>query len=95
MRRRIPYLAVIVSLFLAVSIPMAQDFKNLGADEVKKKMIDSKKKAVVVDARSEAEYRDGHIPTSINIPYERFPSIQKFLPKDKNTPVVFYCRGIG
>jgi rhodanese-related sulfurtransferase len=50
---------------------------------------------VVVDARSEEEFREGHIPKSINIPPEKFGMIASLLPKDKKALIVFYCRGVG
>jgi rhodanese-related sulfurtransferase len=55
-----------------------------------KKMIDSgQKDFVLIDVREEAEYKDGHIPTAINIPSETFASKQDTLHKDKK--IIVYC----
>ncbi|MBF0329616.1 MAG: rhodanese-like domain-containing protein [Nitrospirae bacterium] len=76
------------------SISAAQEFKNLSVDEIKK-MIDAKTKFVLLDVRELQEYRQGHIPTAINVPPSKYKEIETFLPKAKNTLVVIYCRGYG
>jgi rhodanese-related sulfurtransferase len=48
---------------------------------------------VVVDTRGQQEFREGHIPKSINIPPEKVNFIEAFLPKDKKALIVFYCNG--
>lgn len=44
---------------------------------------------VLIDAREESEYNEGHIPTAISIPFSRFDSNMLRLPKDK--VLIFYC----
>lgn len=46
--------------------------------------------AVIVDVRSPAEYREGHVKGSINIPLDRIEGEMKKL--DKNKPVITCCR---
>lgn len=46
--------------------------------------------AVLLDVRSDAEYRNGHIPGSINVPAELIDSVRKKIP-DLDTPVFAYC----
>ena len=53
------------------------------------------RKALVVDARTPAEYRQVHIAGAINLPPERIAAEAARLPKDRATPLVFYCRGPG
>ncbi len=48
------------------------------------------KGAVLLDVRSEEEYRSGHIPGSINVPVEVINTVSKKIP-DHNTPVFSYC----
>jgi len=50
---------------------------------------------LIIDSRSKFEYKEGYIPKAIYIPQERFYMIQSFLPKEKNIPLVFYCKGYG
>lgn len=90
----IRWIFVFFVLSLSFGQSFAQDFKALTADEVKK-MIDSRTKMIIVDAREEVEYREGHIPTAINIPPEKVNVIETFLPKNKKLLIIFYCRGIG
>ena len=84
----------IVALLLTSATALAQDYNipNLTADEVIIRLAQSDK-LLVVDARTEEEYRQGHIPNAINIPPSEFKSIGNHLPKDKSLPIIFYCRG--
>jgi rhodanese-related sulfurtransferase len=79
-------------LLLTASYAAAQQFKDVTADELKK-IIDTKEKVVIVDARGQMDYKQGHIPTAINIPTDKNPVIQRFLPADKDVPLIFYCHG--
>jgi len=81
-------------LVIPVVYVSADEFKTISADELKE-MMDVKKPVVIVDARTEQEYRGGHIPTAINVPPEKINSIGTLLPKDKKVLIVFYCRGTG
>jgi rhodanese-related sulfurtransferase len=47
------------------------------------------KNYVLVDVRDEAEFREGHIPTAINIPSETFATKSEVLPKEKK--IIVYC----
>jgi rhodanese-related sulfurtransferase len=59
-----------------------------------KKLIESKgNDYVLVDVRDEAEYKEGHIPTAINIPVETFALRSEILPKEKK--IIVYCNTGG
>jgi rhodanese-related sulfurtransferase len=59
-----------------------------------KKLIDSgNKDFVIVDVRDETEYKEGHIPSAINIPAESFAVRSEVLPKEKR--VIVYCNTGG
>ncbi len=59
-----------------------------------KKMIDSgNKDFVIVDVRDESEYKEGHIPSAINIPAESFAAKSGVLPKEKK--IIVYCNTGG
>ena len=85
---------LIVALLLASVAAWAQNYNipNLTVDEVKQR-IERPEKVLIVDTRTEEEYRQAHIRTAVNIPPEQFTSIGKYLPKDKSLPIIFYCRG--
>ncbi|MGN1372671.1 MAG: rhodanese-like domain-containing protein [Candidatus Coproplasma sp.] len=46
--------------------------------------------AVLLDVRTEEEYRGGHIPQSLNLPLDKIGLIEDTV-GDKNTPVYVYC----
>jgi len=50
---------------------------------------------VIVDVRSQEEYRDGHLPGAINIPADRIAAERSRLPRDRASTIIFYCRGLG
>lgn len=85
--------ALFFLFFLPISAK-ADDFKIISAEELKA-MIDRGESLFIVDARTRQEYRQGHVPKSINIEPEKLSFIESFLPKDKKKLLVFYCRGWG
>jgi rhodanese-related sulfurtransferase len=93
MSRSTPLRAVAAFLALAPALAAAQH-AVVTADEVLAAMR-APRKAVVVDARTAAEYDQAHIRGAIHLPPERVQAEAKRLPKDKSTPLVFYCRGPG
>ncbi len=87
------FLFLLGFLFLISSSAMAQ-FPIISAKDVKARMT-GKQKVVLIDARPAEEYRAGHIPGAINIYAENVKTEANRLPKDKSTPIIFYCRGTG
>ncbi|MDP2787242.1 MAG: PhnD/SsuA/transferrin family substrate-binding protein [Pseudomonadota bacterium] len=71
--------------------------------ELVKKLMDQG--VPLFDVRSQAQYREAHIPGAVNLPYqmnspkevEYDDSVDAFdlsrLPKDKNAPMIFQCNG--
>ena len=47
--------------------------------------------AVLVDVRTPEEYRDGHVPGSVNVPLQQIEDIELEV-AEKNTPLYIYCR---
>ena len=48
--------------------------------------------APVIDVRTEAEFRDGHLEGAVNIPYDQITSRLSELPADRRQTIVLYCR---
>lgn len=69
-----------------------QGVGNVKAEQLKA-LIDRKAEMVLVDTRTEYEFKQGRIPGAINIPPHRFRSLSEILPRDKSVHLVFYCRG--
>ena len=68
----------------------SEPYKKITAPEVKNMM--EEHSAVLVHSLSVIEFEIQHIPGSINIPIIEMRTTNK-LPKDKNTPLIFYCMG--
>lgn len=93
MRRTIFTLLPALLIVLLAALPAsAQGVRNLSADELKQRL-DQPRRLVLVDTRTNPEYRQGHISGAINIAPDQFDNLTALLPKDQNVPLVFYCRG--
>jgi len=60
-----------------------------------KKQLDAKANLVLIDSRPERPFAQGTIPGSINISDSKFDKMTDKLPKDKATPMVFFCGGLA
>jgi len=67
--------------------------RKLSPAEIKKMVDGQAKDFVLVDVRDSSEFREGHIPTAINIPAEQFASGSGILPKEKK--IIVYCNTGG
>ena len=87
-------LLLLVIFFLNVMAISAKaesgTIKEISAPEVKS-MLETGQ-VVVIHVLSGTEYEMQHIPGSINIPIIDMETTNA-LPRDKNTPLVFYCMG--
>jgi rhodanese-related sulfurtransferase len=83
----------IILLFIVVSCEVP-DIRVIEAEELRK-LINTDARPVIIDNRTEYEYKQGRIPGAVNISQEKFRILDTLLPKDKDTPIVFYCRGVG
>jgi hypothetical protein len=70
-------------------------FRTIDSKELKDMLNDDKQKFLLVDTRTEFEFRQNHIPGAISIAPHRFRELTTLLPGDKDFPIVFYCRGTG
>lgn len=79
------------NLRLAVGPEYAKkiETKKLKAAEVNKMIQAKKGDYVLVDVRDASEFKEGYIPTAINIPAETFSSKSGILPKEKK--IIVYC----
>lgn len=87
-------LAALLLLSFAVCASESEnqiDYKQISGDEAKA-LMDSESEYIIIDARTEAEYAEGHIPGAILIPeYEISEQAETKLP-DKDELILVYCR---
>jgi len=86
-------MALLVASTGALAANSGISFRVITAEDLKAEMESGKSNMLLVDARTEEEYREGHIPGAINIPPNRFSAMAGYLPANKKIPLVFYCRG--
>ncbi len=66
-------------------------YEQISAEKAKK-IMDTEKEYIIIDARTEAEFAEGHIEGAILIPeYEIADRAEKELP-DKDALILVYCR---
>ena len=87
----------IVLCLLSVSLPAAdkppvpKSVKNVGVEEFDK--LRAEKNTVVLDVRTEKEFKDGHIPGAVNLDYQS-PDFQKKVAElDKSKTYLVHCAG--
>ena len=88
-------------MLLALTLPFgcvgcASDGSSVTYDQISgaeaKALMDSESGYVIIDARTQEEYDQGHIPEAVLIPeYEIADRAEKELP-DKNQLILVYCR---
>ena len=88
------FLLFLIGFIISFSSAAFAQFPIIGAEEVTSWMT-GKRTVILIDTRLPDEYQAGHIPGAINIPAERIKDEAGRLPKDKATPIIFYCRGAG
>jgi rhodanese-related sulfurtransferase len=71
----------------------AASFPVVDAAEVHARLV--RNEGVLVDTRSAVEFEQGHIAGALHLPAERTKAEAARLPRDRRTPIVFYCRGVG
>ena len=84
----------VILFWSSLGFAQGAKYKTIGVEEVKQ-MMDKGERVLIIDSRTEEEYRAGHLPQAVNLPPRLFPLISGYLPKDKMYPLVFYCRGFG
>jgi len=94
MRKNISNINILIILTLFLAPAALAEYLVVSAEQVQSWMT-GKRDVSLIDVRMPDEYQAGHIPGAINIPAERILADRNMLPKDRNTPIIFYCRGAG
>lgn len=68
-------------------------YASVTAEHVAQKIADND--AVIIDSRPQkTKFDKGHIPSSISLPFSKFDALKGKLPRNPDTPVIFYCGGL-
>ncbi len=87
------FLALIVIVFLIAIDPMRKRASGLQpVSAIELPQLISHQSGVVVDVSNPDEFKQGHIPNSINVPADNIDNNLKKLQKYKDKPVVLTCR---
>ncbi len=89
--KRIGLFFCVFCFFASFRFAAAAGFKEITAPETKL-MMEEDSAVILVDVLSALEYELQHIPGSISIPIDQLKG-SALLPKDKATPIIFYCMG--
>ena len=93
-RRIVSIIAALVFLFAVsgCSVPEeGSDYMNISQKKAKE-MMENLEEFVLLDARTEEEFSEGHIPGAVLIPhYEVSEKAEEKIP-EKDVPVLVYCR---
>lgn len=66
-------------------------YTMISAEEAKR-IMDTETGYVIVDARTDSEYADGHIPGAVLIPEYEVATKAEGIIKNKDTKILVYCR---
>lgn len=87
--------AILVLLVLSVSLsacgPSAGAAPSVSNTEIARRIAESSA-PIILDVRSVEEFKEGHIPGAVNIPYDALEKRLAELAADQADEIVVYCR---
>ncbi len=84
------YAFIIVLLPLILFYAFGMNEESLTPEKTLEMMILDEDDIVIIDVRTKMEYEEGHIPGSLNMPYNEIDKLIKDISKDSQ--LVLYCR---
>ncbi len=86
---------MVATAIVAKPVIKVPEKQLIGAKELAALVAKGPKKGgyLLVDSRPGIRYQEGHIPTSIMMPFPKMPEMMAKLPKDKSALIIFYCEG--
>lgn len=92
------FIVLILSVLILLSFASCDEapkqnitYERISAEEAKA-IMDRESGYIIIDARTQSEYDEGHIPGAILIPEYEIASKADELPKDKDQLILVYCR---
>ena len=90
----LPLLLIIYMLYPKIAIMFNKSIKNVSGDEAAK-LIKEHKDLVILDVRSNGEYKAGHINGSVLMPVNEISSRINELEKFRGKPMLVHCASGG
>lgn len=91
--KKLSLMVMMLFAFLSISASAAQnDFTLISQKDIQS--VPAKIK-LILDVRTPEEYKEGHVPGAVNIPFDEVPNRLDDILKitvDKNAPIAVYCR---
>ena len=93
--KKLVFLLLAVMLLTACGQDKENDqgavYVNITAEEAKQ-IMDTEEGYIILDARTQEEYDEGHIPSAIVISHEEIAEKAEKVLTDKNQMILVYCR---
>lgn len=80
--------ALVISLVIALGYALKRTRQISSTDALAL----LKKGALVIDVRSAAEFKSGHLPKALNLPLEQIEELLSCTVKDKNQVLLLHCQ---
>jgi len=93
--RRSSLAAIVATAVLAAPAARAEEFKVIATEELAAKLAapPSSRNFVLVDARTQVEFSETHLPGAVLVPARLVAAKLPALVKNKSQAVIFYCNG--
>ena len=93
--KKLVFLLLVVMLLTACGQDTENDqgavYMNITVEEAKQ-IMDTEEGYIILDARTQEEYDEGHIPAAIVISHEEITEKAEEMLTDKNQLILVYCR---
>ena len=73
------------------ALPQKAEYRRISASEAKA-ILDANASAILLDVRTESEFRSQRIPGAILLPYDEIAAKAPAMLPDKNALILIYCR---
>ena len=84
-------LGTLVAVLCTACMANPSGAERITAQEAKARM-EKNPHAIVLDVRTEAEYRSGHVKGAVLLPLDRLEAEAESVLPDKNAEILIYCR---
>ena len=84
-------LGTLVAFLCTACMANPSGAERITAQEAKARM-EKNPHAIVLDVRTEAEYRSGHVKGAVLLPLDRLEAEAESVLPDKNAEILIYCR---